>query len=627
MPTLKLKLTNQLRVHLRKRDVPSKVVPGLARRCFGDCESVTLGLLSTEGFSSSVLLSAHGRQKEGGLPFQPQVLKVDRQDRIKGEYSRFKEHVSNVLWGVPSQTRPPKTYRGWAALPYWLIGGHFRVRSLRDFYAEESPETIVALWETLFNQIMAPWLCQFSSAHRNVFRDSDCYSIPSKDLEHILQIIQKIGGPAASVDIKAGWDGLRKSDKHLAWVYMCIVHGDLNSGNVLIDDGIKPWLIDFAHTGPGHYLRDLAKLEAEIKFLLMDRLGDRSRIASWLDLDRVLDDGWPFGQKPPSVYHGGNGDSELTKAFVSICGLRALAKDRMIGPKGPQVAQYRAALLHFTLRVLAFKDVSLAKKEYAVQSARRLLQFRYDFAKPAVLSGRQLAPRPSSPSEPPTHTHRAFLFTLGTYSFSRSSGYEASERYCGVCACLFENSEYNQMQESLKQAPVDNFAAASISPSVKDAQFSLIGVVVDKLSLYLADPNTDFCSAALSGIFTRICESLLSRLPRPGSVVVYAPQRPERQIRAAFEQIMAQGDGIRQTQLFRASLVGLHFEDEKQWPGLELAQTLAPYVTASILRDHVAEDAYSSWLECPSTEHAKTVEARWLRNQFIDAQCGKALIV
>ena len=37
-------------------------------------------------------------------------------------------------------------------------------------------------------------------------------------------------------------------------------HGDLHGGNLLLDVAGNVWLIDFATTGPGHSLTDLAKL-------------------------------------------------------------------------------------------------------------------------------------------------------------------------------------------------------------------------------------------------------------------------------------------------------------------------------------------------------------------------------
>ncbi len=46
-----------------------------------------------------------------------------------------------------------------------------------------------------------------------------------------------------------------------------VLHGDLNTGNILIEDGddVPVWLIDFSDARPGHVYFDLAKLEVEFR--------------------------------------------------------------------------------------------------------------------------------------------------------------------------------------------------------------------------------------------------------------------------------------------------------------------------------------------------------------------------
>jgi hypothetical protein len=370
-----VRITSQLRSHLDKKAIPPTAVKRLAQASFPDCDQITLSLLSTAGFSRAAVIMVRGRQRSG-IPIQPQVLKVGPRGLIQAELRRFRRCVLNVLKGVPAQTRTAPNYRNWTALPYWQIGDHISVRTLRALYAQESAEAIVAVCQRLFDGVMEPWLRAFTSRERHIFKDrSNCFGFSKEAMEDIRRAAGIISAPTNPVE---QWKALVGADKRPALVYECIIHGDLNSGNVLVDRWLQPWLIDFAHTGRGHYLRDLAKLEAEVKFLLMDCEAGHDRIPQWLELDRVLDDRWPFGQVPPAGIMA-DCDEELAKAFVVISGLRSLAKDRMIGPKRPQIAQYRAALLHYTLRAMAYEDVSVAKKEYAFLSASRLGEFKYDF--------------------------------------------------------------------------------------------------------------------------------------------------------------------------------------------------------------------------------------------------------
>jgi hypothetical protein len=375
-----VRTTRPLRSHLRKKGIPLAAVKKLAQRSLSECDSISLALLSVEGFSGTALVVAGGTHRVAQVPIQHQVLKVGRKQPIRDEHRRFSSYVLQLLQSVPAQTRRLQTYRDWAALPYWKIGASSSVRSLGTFYAQAHTEEILAICAKLFDGIMAPWLRARTSAQRHIFKDQRyCYGISEADLTKITNAAKRLTQLELSADPVATWRALTRLDHSPAVVYECIIHGDLNSNNVLIDDGGKPWLIDFAHTGLGHYLRDLAKLEAEVKFLLMDPDGGRPRIARWLELDRVLDDRWPFGQKPTRAVYSACRDEHLSKAFAVLTSVRTVARDRMIGPKPPQIAQYRAALLHHTLRVIAYDDVSPAKKEYAIRSAARLADFKYEF--------------------------------------------------------------------------------------------------------------------------------------------------------------------------------------------------------------------------------------------------------
>ena len=75
---------------------------------------------------------------------------------------------------------------------------------------------------------------------------------------------------------------------------MAWVHGDLNGANVILDPQGNVWLIDFFHTGPGHVLKDLLKLENDL-FYIFTPLEDEAALAQALALtDGLCEvDDWP----------------------------------------------------------------------------------------------------------------------------------------------------------------------------------------------------------------------------------------------------------------------------------------------------------------------------------------------
>jgi CheY-like chemotaxis protein len=62
-----------------------------------------------------------------------------------------------------------------------------------------------------------------------------------------------------------------------------ITHGDLHSGNVIVNKQGAAWLIDFYKTGVGHALRDFAELESDIKFTLFT-----GKVSARYELERAL---------------------------------------------------------------------------------------------------------------------------------------------------------------------------------------------------------------------------------------------------------------------------------------------------------------------------------------------------
>ena len=69
--------------------------------------------------------------------------------------------------------------------------------------------------------------------------------------------------------------------------YVSYVHGDLNAANILVDAHHNVWVIDFFHAGPGHVLKDLAKFENDLLYLLTP-IEDASQLLEALAITRAL---------------------------------------------------------------------------------------------------------------------------------------------------------------------------------------------------------------------------------------------------------------------------------------------------------------------------------------------------
>jgi hypothetical protein len=148
------------------------------------------------------------------------------------------------------------------------------------------------------------------------------------------------------------------------------VHGDLHTGNVLIEQRSETliWLIDFpnAHIGPS--LKDFATLEADIKFNLIDM--ERCSLDDWLRFEEqllsplrspylALDSPWFQSWKPVA--------EDLLKAWEFIGFLRRWVRENQL--IGADVRAYYLALLHATLPIVYRYSHTEIQKQCALTSS------------------------------------------------------------------------------------------------------------------------------------------------------------------------------------------------------------------------------------------------------------------
>lgn len=166
------------------------------------------------------------------------------------------------------------------------------------------------------------------------------------------------------------------------------VHGDLNSSNILtwFKEG-QPFLIDFAcYQQQGHTLQDFARLEAEVKFALMDTESDSpvpaldrdpSRLRMWMEAESQLaSENWE-GQ----VRLSGRNRTPVRRAVDLVRTVRLQAREVQAGafdragiPTPDFLAEYAAALLYHTLRAVGYDSLSTLKRLLAVRSAAELIR-------------------------------------------------------------------------------------------------------------------------------------------------------------------------------------------------------------------------------------------------------------
>ena len=152
--------------------------------------------------------------------------------------------------------------------------------------------------------------------------------------------------------------------------YSCITHGDVNETNILIDENGDTWLIDFARTGYGHILRDVAELDAVVRFHLLGgdlaSLSDRLLLESSLLSVRTFDQ---FNDLPPTISAD---NPHVAKAYATTLHIRKVAASLVTRNPGADLVEYYTALFFYALKELQFYNLSKIQREHALLSASLL---------------------------------------------------------------------------------------------------------------------------------------------------------------------------------------------------------------------------------------------------------------
>jgi Ternary complex associated domain 9 len=380
----------------------------------------------TQGLSGDLVLKVV--LPEGGEQAGRFVLKISKErfGRLQKEAENWGKLEAQLNKGggldsyVTRRVRPKKAMtgsaglvarEGWHAVAYGLLGepaGQFA--TLRAVYVGGSSDRKAEdAIEDAINHLSGVWYEKGKSEERTLWGSDDpvfAFSLAWKArllgrLESLGPLYERSAGPeAGAADLRSlrDWIVTGPGFPMRGHVLLSPIHGDLNCGNILIwtDNKGRPFFIDFAnYTDSGPSLTDLAHLESQVKFLLMDAENDNAlpfldhtpgQLPHWQRMDRSLSSPDPAG-----AVTGGPG---VQRAFAVCRWLREKAgricqqvRRSHPGAEGRPPSEYLAALAYHTLRVIGYEDVPPMKRLFAIHSAARLvedLEGRFKSANPTA---------------------------------------------------------------------------------------------------------------------------------------------------------------------------------------------------------------------------------------------------
>ena len=155
--------------------------------------------------------------------------------------------------------------------------------------------------------------------------------------------------------------GVPSSEFH----HVSFVHGDLNGDNILVDGHENVWVIDFFHTGRGHILKDLAKLENDLLYIFT-AVPDDPTLDEGLAILRALQVVQDLQAPLPELCDGVR-SPQMRRAWRVLRVLRGFGATLCRSDRDP--VQLSVALLRYAMHTTAFDESSVLQKRWALAAA------------------------------------------------------------------------------------------------------------------------------------------------------------------------------------------------------------------------------------------------------------------
>ncbi len=374
---------------LRGRSRPDVLVPDgvalddeerrLVEYLFRDCREVRLEPLSG-GFSGSRVFRSASLDRQG-LSQVAYVVKTDTHARIAQERVSV-ESVETLLGAASPRLSDYVDLETRGAIKYQFASMHGGpVRTLQKSWRElRTPEEVRALFGNVVSRVLSRLYQRPQLEPVQIFRHygfSPAYA--ASTLARVDRLAERVSGDKLWVAGLADalphphgfYAGLadRLAEEPLETA-CCWVHGDLNLANLLLDGGGNVWMIDYFWTRVAHALMDIAKLENDIKFILLPVHDDEAlrRAAEW---DELLVGQADLGGALPELPASLAGNAELGNAHAAVSALRELGA-RLLAEAGvaaPRSArEYHVAQLRYAAHTLSFDECDERQKRLALVS-------------------------------------------------------------------------------------------------------------------------------------------------------------------------------------------------------------------------------------------------------------------
>jgi anti-anti-sigma factor len=346
--------------------------PFLARRLYNDSKRVIIKPLHG-GFSAQTFQVAS--YDNDGRKLRPTVLKIANRAMITREAERCQKYASPYILNNSAQVLGTEFFGDMGALRYNFVGiggEQTQLKWLTHYFDTWPVEKLLPLFDKTFVQILKPWYGQPVREAIHPFNDHD----PTFTFfPHLLDTAEKVFSiscdePYFTVEqtgqrlVNPYWflkhEYKRRRETTIDY-YTAICHGDLNMQNILLDQDMNVYLIDFSETKPRSVVSDFARLEA---IFMVERapLENDEEMKAMIDFANRLYGIDGLDQFPENSYNGKH--PEIVERNVALAlKMRDYALKSSLGSK--DLAPYYIAMLEWVLPMVCFQSLNQKEKYFS----------------------------------------------------------------------------------------------------------------------------------------------------------------------------------------------------------------------------------------------------------------------
>ncbi len=349
----------------------------LTRRLFTDSARLMIKQLHG-GYSAQTYqvtsFDRHGRK------LRPTVLKIASRALITRESERCQQYALPYILNNSAIVLGTEFFGDTGALRYNFVGiggEHSQIKWLTHYFTNWPPEKLIPLFDKIFLQILNPWYGQPLPETIYPYRDHDPTFTFFPALCETAESLFKISSDEQYVRIEETDEQMinpywflkhefaRRRETGIGY-QTSVCHGDLNMQNILLDEDMNVYLIDFSETRPRSVVSDFARLEA-IFMIEHAPMADKNEMDEYARFLSAFYGSLSLVESPAYTYHGAH--PEVIARNVNMT--RKMREYALKCAKGnPDPVPYYLALLEWILPVVCYTCAEASKRFSMIAAAR-----------------------------------------------------------------------------------------------------------------------------------------------------------------------------------------------------------------------------------------------------------------